>query len=89
MHRLLEHCATGHLLNWIEVVDLIGRGDIAFSSLEASCRAMVCNVVETHYSECSRRIPEQDRTLPHAVTGIVRELFYDGRRFIQRNMEII
>ena len=43
--RLLERFATQHLLNWVEAVTIIGRVDMAYSSLEAVGGAMVCRFI--------------------------------------------
>jgi len=47
VNGLLEDFATRQLLNWMEVLSIIGRVDTAFRSLEMIHAAMVCDVLPT------------------------------------------
>jgi len=45
VNRLLTHFATCHILNWLEVLSIIGRVDTAFSSLDMTYTAIVRNIL--------------------------------------------
>src|SRR6266849_6117053 len=89
--ELLERFASRHLLTWLEALSVIGRVDIAYSSLD-----MVRTLKQESHNP---NIPITGMQLPSTIfhganicsplKGVTRELFNDGCRFIQQCMSVI
>jgi hypothetical protein len=56
VNEFLEQFATRHLLHWLEVLSIIGRADIAYSSLEIIHTAMVRVIFTRLVSKTARNI---------------------------------
>jgi hypothetical protein len=86
--QLLERFATEHLLTWLEVLSVVGRVDAAYRSLNTMYAMMVrANCSNEMIRKYSCETPDQERADTHMVSDTAREIFYDGCRFIQRNVE--
>jgi hypothetical protein len=89
--ELLERFASRHLLTWLETLSVIGRVDIAYSSLD-----MVRTLTQESHNF---NTPTTAMQLPSAffhganicspLKGVTRELLNDGCRFIQQCMSVI
>ena len=91
--ELLERFASRHLLTWLEALSMIGRVDIAYSSLD-----MVCTLEQERHNSNIPTTPTSMQlrsTFLHGANicsplkGMTRELFNDGCRFIQQCMSVI
>jgi hypothetical protein len=56
VNELLERFATRHLLHWLEVLSIIGRADMAYSSLEMIHTAMVRVIFARLINKTARNI---------------------------------
>ena len=83
--RLVERFAYEHLLMWLEALSVIGRTDVAYPSLFAVCTIRW----KTHSADILSAAISPFRRTHDPLDPIVKKMFSDGCRFIQRNLGIL